>query len=105
MKNILIAIVFCFVLNACAEQESSGQSKGTKTTGNKHKDAAITKIIDNNPGLTWDKGECVVNEATKDGKYGIGEINQLRFDANGLINNNQAVYKAYSDAIQKCTTS
>ena len=99
MKFTFSVLVITFVLSSCS---SDSTAEAPKETGNKFKDAAITKIMNANPGLPDYKAQCVVETLTKDGVYGLGEINQMKLKAVEMSENSESLNSAYWEALKKC---
>lgn len=105
MKTLTIILIFFFSLVSCA-QEQSNEEAVTSTekvkTGNKFKDAAINKVKQANPGFSVQQASCVVETLTKEGVYGLGEINQMKLGADAAKQNSNKLFQAYQDAVQAC---
>ncbi len=92
-------LLLTIVLSSCSSDETS---EAPKKSANKYKDAAITKIMQANPGLPDYKAQCMVEEITKDGVYGLGEINQMKLSGYEMSENKESLNEAYYAAMRLC---
>jgi|GEM_PF-5637682 len=88
MKLYACILLLTIALSSCSSDETS---EAPKKSTNKYKDAAITKIMQANPGLPDYKAQCMVEELTKDGVYGLGEINQMKLKAVEMSENKESL--------------
>ena len=71
-------------------------------TGDRFFDSAASKIMHNNPSFSRNKANCVVSNMVKDGRFGLGEINQMDFSSSNLENNTNMLMKSYQLAKTDC---
>lgn len=90
------------ILVACSgEQPATAADDGM--TGNRFFDAAATKMMAFNPGMSRPTANCAVEQMTADGSIGVGEINQMKLDAAGMAENAGRLNEAYQAALKACT--
>jgi len=100
-----VCIFYVCLLSSCSsetEAQSSAAAPNDYMTGNKFFDAASTKFMAALPGMPRYKTNCMVETMTADGKYGIGELNQMKLKAVEMSQNSDGLVEAYYAAMKKC---
>ena len=103
LSMLLLGLALSF--DACSggsQEVASGEDEpAAQDSGNRFYDAAVAKVQGANPGFTADQAKCVVDAMTAEGKYGLGEINSLDFQA-ALAENASGLVAAYHEAVKSC---
>ena len=104
MRNLFCLLAVLISITACSKEQNNEANQKTQVvnTGNKFKDAAINKVKQANSGFSVGQAQCVVETLTKDGVYGLGEINQMKLGADAAKQNSGKLFQAYQDALKGC---
>ncbi len=100
MKNYCLILIMTVAISAC----SSDKDQPAKQTGsgNKFYDSAVKKIVNASPGMTVKQGTCIVDRMTKEGKIGLGEINQMTLNVVKMSENASHLTDAYYESMKAC---
>lgn len=105
-SKTLLILLFSVLLFSCSSDKSNNASaKATvdpDLTGERFFDSAASLMMRNMPNLTRTQANCMVTNMTKDGRYGLGEINQMDLSPANLENNSANLLKAYKTALSAC---
>lgn len=97
-----IAVILLVVTAVACSGDSPVTSSDPDMTGERFFDAAASRFMDASPGLIRTQANCMVTHMTADGVIGLGEINQMALDINGL-QEIPRLRDAYYAAMNKCT--
>lgn len=101
MKNYYLAFIFAAIISACSDDKS--HSDNSVDSGNKFYDSAVKKVIEASPSMTLTQGKCIIDSMTKDGKIGLGEINQMTLNVVKMSENASHLNDAYDRSVKACT--
>ncbi|GJM08185.1 MAG: hypothetical protein DHS20C11_04610 [Lysobacteraceae bacterium] len=98
----LRSIVLASVIVVACSGEQPASAADAEMTGNRFFDAAATKIMAFNQGMSRTAANCAVEQMTADGSIGLGEINQMKLEAAGMADNAGRLNEAYEAALKAC---